>query len=90
MSVEEHIAELLKAQVSIDAIISAYGRHHASGLQEYVEGVRYSDDLERAGGDVGMVSEGADPGAWVLAWVWVTDAEAGVERDAEDDADDED
>lgn len=36
-----------------------------------------------------MVSKGGDAGAYVQAWVWVSDSEAGVESDDEDDEDPE-
>ncbi len=41
-----------------------------------------NDDLEID--DHPMVSLGGDPGAWVAAWVWVTDEDAGLEEDDED------
>jgi hypothetical protein len=81
MTTEEHIAALIAAGVTIDKIINAYGGYHAEGLQAYVEGVDYTDELEKAGEAFGMVSPGADPGAWVLAWVWVRNEDAGIEED---------
>jgi hypothetical protein len=85
-----HVAALIEMRVPIDEIIGAYGSHHAEGLQAYVEAVDYDDELERAGGDVGMVSEGADPGAWVLAWVWVRNDEAGIENEPDEDEEEDD
>lgn len=34
-----------------------------------------------------LVSNGADKGAWVHAWIWITDDEAGLSGDNEDDED---
>jgi hypothetical protein len=87
MTKDEHIAALIAADVRIDEIISAYGGYHAEGLQAYVEAVPYDDELEQAGDKYGMVSPGCDPGAWVLAWVWVRNEDAGIEADDEDEED---
>lgn len=39
-------------------------------------------EIDRQGSfGAGIVSKGDDDGAYVLAWVWVTDAEAGVDVD---------
>lgn len=54
------------------------------GLGAYIDGVEWDDELEDAGG---FVSPGADPGAWVLAWVWCTDEQAGIEEDDEESED---
>jgi hypothetical protein len=37
----------------------------------------------------GFVSESTDGGAYVMAWVWVDDATAGIEPDADDDGKEE-
>jgi hypothetical protein len=37
--------------------------------------------------DDAVVSPGGDPGAWVMSWLWITDKEAGVETEDEDDED---
>lgn len=68
-------------------MVNVYGekqRIEEPHLTPYITAAREhcTDDLEID--DAPIVSEGGDPGAWVSAWVWVTDAEAGVERDEED------
>lgn len=35
--------------------------------------------------DIAVVSEGDDPGAYVSAWLWVSDEDAGIATDEEDD-----
>lgn len=35
-----------------------------------------------------IVSMGGDPGAYVMAWVWVSNEEAGIESEEEDEDDD--
>lgn len=79
------VVTLVESGVSIDEVISVYGDIIGDD-QAYVDALPYSDELEAAGTGVGMASAGADPGAWVLAWVWVTNHAAGVEaaRDDED------
>jgi hypothetical protein len=37
-----------------------------------------------------VVSPGGDPGAWVMSWLWISDQEAGLETDDEDDDAEED
>lgn len=41
-------------------------------------------------GPVAIVSKGEDAGAYVLAWVWVGDEDAGIETPDEDEDEDED
>jgi len=50
---------------------------------DYINAVETDDELEVD--DDAIVSEGGDPGAWVMAWVWITDAQAGHEEEDEDD-----
>lgn len=42
---------------------------------------RANDDLEVD--QDAVVSPGGDPGAWVQAWIWISDEEAGIEETAE-------
>jgi hypothetical protein len=48
----------------------------------YRNAVETSDELEVD--DDAIVSMGADPGAWVHAWVWVTNERAGIEEDEDE------
>jgi hypothetical protein len=48
----------------------------------YRNAVDTDDDLEVDADAV--VSRGGDPGCWVHAWVWVTDEQAGIEPDDEE------
>jgi hypothetical protein len=52
----------------------------------YRNAVETDDELEVD--EDAIVSPGTDPGAWVHAWVWVTNEQAGIEP--EEDEDDED
>lgn len=50
------------------------------GLKPYLEAEVFDDELEDGGG---FASAGADDGAWVLAWKWVSDEKAGIEHCSE-------
>lgn len=65
--------------LTLSDCLRAFSALPGTDAQRYVDAARAyhaSDELEIA--DEGVVSEGDDPGAFVLAWVWVTDVEAGV------------
>ena len=54
----------------------------------YRNAVETSDELEVD--EDAIVSAGADPGAWVHAWVWVTREQAGIEPEEEDEEEEDD
>lgn len=50
---------------------------NAEDYRDAAEREHASDELEIDQG--APVSPGGDPGAWVQAWVWVSDEDAGIE-----------
>jgi hypothetical protein len=72
--VSSHIEETKAAQALLDKIREAKVVDPVDAL--YRAAVKTSDDLEVD--DDAIVSTGADPGAWVHAWVWVSNEDAGV------------
>lgn len=54
----------------------------------YRNAVETSDELEVD--EDAIVSAGADPGAWVHAWVWVTREQAGIEPEEADEEEEDD
>ena len=77
---------LVEDGMSLSDCLRAFAAQPGTDQQRYVDAARAlhgSDDLEIA--DQGVVSMGDDPGAFVLAWVWVTDVEAGVTVEGGDD-----
>lgn len=61
--------------------IAAFKTEQAE-LSAYREGVEGDDEMEIDADAV--VSLGGDPGAWVMAWVWVTNEQAGIETEDEE------
>lgn len=57
-----------------------------SGDDAYRNAIETDDELEVDPDAV--VSRGGDPGCWVMAWLWVSDEQAGMEE-PEDDEDEE-
>jgi hypothetical protein len=43
-----------------------------------------SIEIDEYSGGFAIVSESDDPGAYVMAWVWVDDADAGITREGAD------
>lgn len=67
-----------KADVALlRGLLIQYGLHHQDDAA-YRDAVEVSDELEVE--PDGLVSISEDDGAWVMAWVWVTDKEVGVSR----------
>lgn len=50
--------------------------------RRYIDAVETDDELEIDPDTV--VSAGGDPGAWVMAWVWISDEQAGIKPEDED------
>jgi hypothetical protein len=67
-------------------------RSAEEGHEAYIEAARenYHRDGELEFDDPTVVSTGGDPGAYVQCWRWVTDEEAGVDRDADQEKEDGD
>lgn len=69
-------------------VFAEHQRRTEPGLSAYADapgplGMCREGELE-VDGDA-IVSESADGGAYVMAWLWVSDEDAGVERDEEED-----
>lgn len=62
--------------------------YHVKMTNAYRSGVAQKDGEIEIDADA-EVSFGEDDGAYVMAWVWVTDEEAGIESPDEDEDDDE-
>lgn len=68
MTLLDHIEEKV-------SIFDADDPYRAAAQEKATDELEIDDDA--------IVSEGGDPGAWVHAWIWITDGEAGVDRDEE-------
>lgn len=66
------LAETIEERLKEAAIFNPY---RAVAQEKATDELEIDDDA--------IVSEGGDPGAWVHAWIWITDGEAGVDRDEE-------
>jgi hypothetical protein len=66
-------------------------REQPDAAQRYRDAAnrRYGRDGELEIDDGAIVSVGDDPGAYVQAWVWVSNEEAGIKEDEEDEEDDD-
>lgn len=53
-------------------------------LQAYRDAVETDDEL-KVDADA-VVSPGDDPGAWVMAWIWITNEQAGIETGDEEES----
>lgn len=61
--------------------VVAFGRNRDSDPYARAAHKEYHQEGEIEIDDTTVVSEGDDPGAYVLAWVWVDDQAAGIVRD---------
>lgn len=69
------LAILAKHPANVGAVVGVIGEHCQATepeLQHFGDGVEYDDELEAQ--EPYVVSESADNGAWVLAWVYVEGA----------------
>jgi hypothetical protein len=85
-SLEERIKALQAILDGFATVRNDFDEHDP--YREYLQG--QADDEMEVDSDA-FVSAGDDPGAWVQAWIWVTDKEAGIEESqaCEDEGDDE-
>lgn len=83
LTAEMVLAKLIQRGLGIEQVVDVFtGEHEEPDWAAYVGGATFNDELEMAG-SAGYVSPGADDGAWVLTWTWVSDADADIERCSE-------
>ncbi|MEH0194601.1 hypothetical protein V7S57_02580 [Caulobacter sp. CCNWLY153] len=92
---EDRLRELIGEGLCYSLAVQVFAEHQRQNephLSAYLDatGDKTSEGEIEIDGDA-IVSDGGDGGAYVSAWVWVSDAEAGIKResacDDEDDAD---
>lgn len=83
-SMDERLRELIASGLDFGTILTAFGEHQQKNMPELmpyaeaVDDVLPSDEGSYSTDMIPIVSKGDDEGAYVLAWVWVSDVDAGL------------
>ncbi|AGC36139.1 hypothetical protein B7L88_gp149 [Rhizobium phage RHEph10] len=82
------ISDITKAKDELQAILDRFGKARAEfdPADPYRAYLQTQADDEMEVDDDAVVSPGSDPGAFVQAWIWVRNDEAGVQDEDDEDA----
>lgn len=78
----DKLRALIREGLTHAAAVYVFGEDQAAsepGLSAYIDRARATGTDELEFDPAPFVSPGGDPGAWVTAWVWVSDERAGVD-----------